>query len=168
MIKNVFIAFLVLLLVIAGIFVARDLSGEMEVADENIEGARDVLGKELEKEEEANTEFEVGLLRENEMSIVGRWQKNDDSQSILMFQSDGTLIDSYGGGVVYEVGTYSLFDTANDLPQGVEHRSGTIFLRQTFGDETYYYELYLVDDNSLELLPLSGDTRTLKYLRLDS
>lgn len=162
--KNILIGFLALLLLIAGGFIIRDIQKG------NIEKERDTE----EVEEEQNTEgkvlprVEVNQSTEERVSIVGQWHNNDDPQSTLTFQADGSFVDIYGGGAIREVGTYDSVDSVHDLPSGTEYDPEATFLRQTFGNESYYYEVLVLDSTSLELLPLSGGTRVLEYTRADS
>lgn len=162
--KNLLIGILLFLLFIAGGFIVRDIQKE------NIKNATDTEGPVVGQSAEVAvpTDTEVNQSAEEQVSIVGQWHNNDDPQSTLTFQADGSLVDVYGGGAIREAGSYDYVDSVNDLPFDAEYDSGATFLRQTFANESYYYEVLLLDSTSLELLPLSGSARILKYTRADS
>jgi len=165
MVKNLLIGFLVVLLIVAGIFIVRDLVREDAEMTESVEEAEVIENRETETPA-ANTE--ETLQPEEEAQIIGHWQKDDDPQNTLTFQADGALIDSYGGGAIYETGTYNFVDSTNDLPPDAQYDAKATYLRQAFGNQSYYYKVLVLDRDSLEFLPLSGETRILKYIRVDS
>lgn len=124
--------------------------------------------KEEEKKYDEKTLPSQGDVRE---LIVGSWQSLDDEQSVVVFQSNGEIQDIYAGGAVNEFGTYQIFDSANSLPPTEMERALSVndtgpYLRQTFGDQDYYYVILELDSEDLSLSYLARGN-TLKYRRVD-
>ncbi|MEX0933403.1 MAG: hypothetical protein WDZ74_01485 [Candidatus Paceibacterota bacterium] len=162
MAKNTLIGFLVLLLVIAGVFIIRNQGNENGDVPEELEDTETPQNT----EGEPRADFEADASPETRASIVGLWEKSDDSQSTLTFHSDGTLVDTYGGGAIYETGTYDFVTSADDLPRNVQYDPEAIYLRQTFGNQSYYYEVRTLNESLLELRLLSEGGGVLNYTRI--
>lgn len=167
MAKNALIGFLLFLLLIAGALIVREHrseKGDVLEAVEDVETAQNSL----DREDESLINLKVTPQGENQVRIVGQWQKSDDSLSTLTFEADGVIIDTYGGGAISETGTYDYVSSESDLPEGAPYDPDSTYLRQTFGNQSYYYEIVLLDSRTLELLFLSEPSRTVKYTRVDS
>jgi hypothetical protein len=164
MIKNILIVILFILLVVAGFFIVRErrVETETEGAERESEGLENVI----EEEEEETPQVENPEETDARTLLVGTWRSLDDPQSTLVFHSNGEITDSYGGGVLNETGSYQLFEEGAHLRLDTPIRPEGMVLRQTFGDEEYYYEIIELSAESLELGYLTRGGLTLRYERL--
>lgn len=163
MVKNIIIGILVVLLCAAGALIVLDWRGaEVRTSEE---GPQVEAGDEEPRVEES----EVAEAEDEEapqVRLVGVWQSVDDPQSVITFEANGEVTDTYGGGVLVETGTYQLFESRSALPEDLGVTSEGPFLRQTFGEEDYYYEVSELSESVLELIHLSGRGNVLRYERL--
>src|SRR5680860_1568219 len=113
--KNTTITVLALLLVIAvGIIVRQNRSVDEPSTDTELETlTEDVDSPAEESSLGAADNEEIALtVGAAELAIVGTWRSDEDEQSVITFEQNGTFRDVYGGGVVNEVGTYQLLSDA--------------------------------------------------------
>jgi len=91
--------------------------------------------------------------------ILGRWQNIADTESVKVFDQDGTTEDVYANDTI-RTGTWEIVDVIS----GIGESPTGAFLRTVVEDEEFFYTIVSLSEEELELTYLARGN-TLKFTR---
>lgn len=129
-------------------------------------------GEETSTDDVENDERERSLtsIERVDEELVGTWRATGETEYIVDFMSDGTLRYSYASGAAIEEGTYDTYNGLDELPERVreearQYEKDTVFLREAFGSNEYYFVFRSFTDETFERIDLTeGGSETLERI----
>jgi hypothetical protein len=90
-----------------------------------------------------------------EESLVGLWESTDDEKFTREFEADGTSTDRYEGDELATfVGEWVTFNDPSSEPVEIPVIEGATYLRILSGEETLYFTVSEITEDSLQLIYL--------------